>query len=34
MWPKLGEEKVFTVGHVFEQANKELIESRRPSVWG
>lgn len=34
MGPKLGEEKVFTVAQVFEQANKELIESRRPSVWG
>jgi len=34
MGPKMGEEKVFTVGHVFEQANKELIESKRPVVWG
>ncbi len=34
MGPKLGEEKVFTVAHVFEQTNKELIESKRPSVWG
>lgn len=34
MGPKLGEEKVFTVANVFEQANKELIESKRPSVWG
>jgi hypothetical protein len=30
----MGEEKVFTVGHVFEQANKELIEGKRPKVWG
>lgn len=34
MWPRLWEEKVFTVANVFEQANKELIESKRPSIWG
>lgn len=34
MWPKLWEEKVFTVAHVFEQAMKEKIAERRPKVWG
>lgn len=34
MGPKLWEEKVLTVGHVFEQAMKEKIAERRPEVWG
>jgi hypothetical protein len=34
MGPRLGEEKVFTVAHVFEQAMKEKIAERRPKVCG
>jgi len=33
MWPRLWEEKVFSVAHVFEQANKEIIEGKSPSIW-
>ncbi|MDD2516459.1 MAG: Asp-tRNA(Asn)/Glu-tRNA(Gln) amidotransferase subunit GatA [Candidatus Gracilibacteria bacterium] len=31
--PKLGEEKIFEVGHVFEQANKEYINSKKPEIF-
>jgi hypothetical protein len=33
MGPKLGEEKVLMVGHVFEQAMQEIINAQRPKVW-
>lgn len=33
MGPKLGEEKVLMVGHVFEQAMQEKINAQRPKVW-
>lgn len=31
--PVLGEEKCLVVGHVFEQAMKNLIEVKRPTIW-
>ncbi|MDD4529987.1 MAG: amidase family protein, partial [Candidatus Gracilibacteria bacterium] len=31
--PKLGEEKIFEVGYVFEQANKEYINSKKPEIF-
>lgn len=33
MGPKLGEEKVLMVGHVFEQTMQEKINAQRPKVW-
>ena len=33
IWPKLWEEKIFEVWHVFEQANKEYIQSRKPKIF-
>jgi len=30
--PQLGEEQIFLVGHVFEQANKEYINSKKPKI--
>lgn len=31
--PALGEEKVFLVGHVFEQAMKSYINSKKPKIF-
>lgn len=31
--PLLGEEKCLMVGHVLEQAMKEIVESKKPKIW-
>ena len=31
--PVLGEEKCLMVGHIFEQAMKNLIENKKPAIW-
>lgn len=31
--PVLGEEKCLIVGHVFEQAMKNIIKSKNPKIW-
>ncbi len=31
--PTLGEEKIFLVGHVFEQAVQSYIKSKQPKIW-
>ena len=31
--PLLGEEKVLMVGHVIEQAMKDVVGAKKPKVW-
>jgi Asp-tRNA(Asn)/Glu-tRNA(Gln) amidotransferase A subunit family amidase len=31
--PVLGEERVLEVGHVVEQAMRDIVENKKPKIW-